>query len=144
MMTRREAALALAATLLLPFPTAYAQAVRTPKPGSAERKALMDALRVPIEKKLKRPVIFKVDVLKVQGNWAFLRGAPLQKNGKPMDYRGTVYAEAIKEGAFDDSVCALFKRERGKWKLVTHALGNTDVAWDTWDEDYGAPPAIFK
>ena len=144
-MTRREAALSLFAALLLsPLPAAYAQAVHTPKPGSAERKALMDALRPLIEKKVKRPVTFKVDALKVQGNWAFLRGVPLQKNGKPMDYRGTVYAQAIKEGAFDDWVCALFKREKGRWRVVNHALGATDVPYDGWDEQYGAPPAIFK
>ena len=146
-MTRRRAVTLVFATLLLPLTGAHARqssAPYTPKPGSAARKALMDALRVPIEKKLKQPVIFKVDLLKVQGNWAFMRGAPLQKNGKPMDYRNTVFAEDIKEGAFDDSVCALFKRQKGKWKLVTHALGHTDVAWDTWDDDYGAPRAIFK
>ena len=144
MMTRREAALALATALLLPLPAAYAQAVRTPKPGSAERKALMDALRVPVGKKLKRPVIFKVDALKVQGDWAFLRGVPLQKDGTPVDYRGTEYAQAKKEGVFDDWICALMRRQQGKWRVVTYVIGATDVAYEGWDKQYKAPPAIFQ
>src|SRR5262245_22461962 len=67
----------------------------TPKPGSAERKAIMDALRVPVEKELKKKVVFKVDHLKVLKDWAFLRGVPQQPNGKPMDYKGTAHQEAI-------------------------------------------------
>jgi hypothetical protein len=37
----------------------------TPDKGSAERKAITDALRVPVQKKLKQEVIFKVDHLQV-------------------------------------------------------------------------------
>lgn len=51
-------------------------APHVPEKGSAERKAILDALRVPVEKQLKQPVIFKIDHLKVQNNWAFLTGRP--------------------------------------------------------------------
>jgi len=135
--------LLLTAFALAPVPRA-AHAQHTPRPGSKERKALMDAARVPVQKQLKKPVIFKVDALKVQGAWAFLRGVPLQPNGKPMDYKGTIYEESIREGAFSGMVCALMKREKGKWKVVDYAIGPSDVAWDDWDKRYGAPSSIFK
>ena len=56
----------------------------TPKAGSAERKAIMDAMRVPVQKETKYPVIFKVDSLKMQGDWAFYSGNALHKDGKPI------------------------------------------------------------
>jgi hypothetical protein len=116
----------------------------TPKAGSAERKAIMDALRVPVEKELKKKTIFKVQHLKVQKEWAFMRGTPRQSNGRPMDYHGTVYQEAIGQGAFDDGIAALLHKKRGKWTVTTYRIGSTDVAWDGWDRQYKAPSAIFK
>src|SRR5262245_32169727 len=44
----------------------------TPEKGSPERKAIVDALRVPVERKLRQEVIFKIDHLKVMNGWAFL------------------------------------------------------------------------
>jgi hypothetical protein len=43
-----------------------------------------------------------VDHLKVQDGWAFLRGVPQQSDGRPMDYRGTIFEAAMQEGMFDD------------------------------------------
>jgi hypothetical protein len=118
-------------------------APRTPPAGSAERKAVLDALRVPVEKELKRKVVFKVDHLKVQGGWAFMRGVPQQPGGKAMDYRGTEYEQAIREGVFDDWVCALLRKERGRWRVVAHSIGATDVVYANWPEQHNAPRALF-
>lgn len=123
---------------------AWAQTIYTPKAGSTERKAMMDAIRIPVEKELGKKAIFKVDHLKVSGSFAFMRGVPLNPNGSTMDYRDTKYWEAKKEGMFDDSVCALLKKKSGKWKVIAYAIGPTDVAWDGWDKEYGAPSAIFR
>jgi hypothetical protein len=123
--------------------SAYAQAY-TPKTGSLERKALMDALRIPVEKELGKKVIFKIDQLKVLDDWAFMRGIPQQPNGSAMDYRGTSHEEAIKDGIFDDGICALLKRQGDKWTVIAYQIGATDVPWVTWGEDYKAPAAIFK
>jgi hypothetical protein len=164
-MTRRRQALLLAAAGGLALASwggaflspgrATAQTARpgaaftTPLPGSAERKAILDALRAPVQKTLKqRPVVFKVDHLRVRGEWAFLSAVPEQPNGKAMNYRGTVYQQAIREGAFDNWVCALLRRERRaggrqRWRVVTYVLGATDVAWDGWDRRYHAPRAVF-
>ncbi|MCI0490013.1 MAG: hypothetical protein L0229_25760 [Blastocatellia bacterium] len=125
--------------------SAFAQGrAYTPKPGTAERKAIMDALRAPVEKELKKRVVFKANHLKVQDGWAFLGGVPQQPGGKAMDYRGTPYQEAIRSGAFDDNIFALLRIEGGKWKVVTYVIGATDVPYIGWDEQYKAPSAIFE
>ena len=116
----------------------------TPKPGTAERKAIMDGLRAPVEKQLKKSVVFKVDHLKVQDGWAFLGGVPQQPGGKAMDYRNTPYQEAIQSGAFDDNIFALLRRQGGKWTVVTYVIGATDVPYIGWDEQYKAPSSIFE
>lgn len=115
----------------------------TPKQGSPDRKAIMDGLRIPIEKDLKQKVIFQVDHLKLQGNWAFFSGKNLTTSGKKIDYRKTQYKEALEAGAFDDWTCALLKKNGKKWKVVTYAIGATDVVWDGWYQQYGAPKSIF-
>ena len=116
----------------------------TPKRGDPERQALLDALRAPVEKKLKRPVVFKVDHLKVQDGWAFLRGVPKLPGGRKMDYSGTVYEQLQKDGVFDDWICALLKKSRGEWRVVKYVIGATDVVYEGWGKEYRAPAAIFK
>ena len=116
----------------------------TPAPQTAERKAIVDALRVPVQAKLKKSVVFKVDHLKVQDGWAFLRGVPQRPDGKPMDYSDTPYRNQIGLGAFDDGISALLKKEGGKWVVVTYNIGATDVVYLDWPEKYKAPPAIFQ
>ena len=118
--------------------------VTTPTAGSAERKAIMDSLRAPVEKRLRKKVVFKVDHLKVEGGWAFLRGVPQQPGGKAMDYRDTGYAGAIREGIFDDWICALLRKQGSRWEVVTFVIGATDVPWVDWGERYKAPPGIFE
>ena len=115
----------------------------TPDKGSAERKAITDALRVPVERKLKQEVIFKIDHLKAQNNWAFLMGTPRRPDGGPIDYRNTAYAEAQKAGAFDDGVMALLHKVGGQWRVVQYVVGATDVAYLGWDRKFHAPAAIF-
>lgn len=116
----------------------------SPKRGDPVRQALLDALRAPVEKKLKRQIVFKVDHLKVQDGWAFLRGVPQQPGGRKMDYSGTVYERLQKDGVFDDWICALFKKSRGEWRVVKYVIGATDVVYEGWGKEYGAPAAIFK
>lgn len=118
--------------------------VLSPKVGSQERTLILDTLRKPVEKELKQKVKFKVDSLKTQRDWAFMRGQPQGVDGKAIDYKVTPYREALEEGLFDDGICALLHKEAGKWKVVVYVIGATDVAWDGWDKEYKAPQAIFK
>lgn len=121
----------------------FAQKVYTPEKGSADRTAILNALRVPVEKELKQKIQFSTDTFKVQGNWAFINGVPQGANGGEPDYAITKYGDAIKEGMFDNNFQALLKKTGGKWKVVTFAIGCTDVCWYGWDKDFKAPKAIF-
>lgn len=129
--------------LLLFTAVALCQKAYTPKVGSPERKAIMDALRVPIQKTLKKKVVFKANHFKVLNGWAFVYGEPLQQNGKPMDYKGTQYQEAIDLDMFDSNFCGLLKKQGKKWIVKDWRLGMTDVGWEPWSKQYGAPRSIF-
>lgn len=119
------------------------QSVHTPEKGSAERKAILDALRLPVERELKQPIIFVTDNFKVQGAWAFVSGTPQSPSGGSPNYKGTKYAEAQKEGFFDNNFFALLKKTAGKWKVTTYSIGCTDVCYTDWWSRYKAPKAIF-
>jgi hypothetical protein len=128
------------ATLLC---TSTAVAQYTPEKGSVERKAITDALRVPVEKKLKQSVVFNIDHLKVQDDWAFMLGAPRKPGGGRLDYSKTSYAEAERLGMFDDNICALLHKVRGRWRVVRYVIGATDVPYIEWDKQFHAPSGIF-
>lgn len=134
----------LCAVLAVALFTFIQSTIYTPKPGSPERKQIMDALRAPVEEALKKSVEFKVDHLKVKSGWAFLRGVPQQPGGKKMNYKGTEYQSAIEEGVFDDWICALLKKEKDKWKVVRYVIGATDVAYEGWDKEFGIGSEIFQ
>jgi len=120
-----------------------AQKVYTPAKGSAERTAILSALRVPVEKELKQKIQFSVEQLKSNGTWAFVGGDPQNLRGGKPNYKGTEYQEAIDADMFDNNFFALMKKTGGKWKVVTYAIGCTDVCYANWWKSHKAPKAIF-
>jgi hypothetical protein len=132
----------LLAILIFAF-SAFAQKVYTPEKGSSERTAILDALRVPVERELKQKIQFSVEHFNVSGNWAFLSGTPQSASGGKPNYRGTKYQEAVDAGMFDNNFFALLKKTGGKWKIVTRAIGCTDVCYADWWQRYKAPKAVF-
>ena len=120
-----------------------AQSAYEPPKGSPERKAILDALRIPVERDLKQKVVFVADNFKVQGNWAFVSGTPQTTNGGEPDYSRTKFADAYDSGAFDNNFFALLKKTGGKWKVTTYAIGCTDVCYADWWRRYRAPKAVF-
>lgn len=129
--------------LLLPV-VALGTDVYTPRPGTPERAAIMESVRAAVAPQLRSPVKFLVAKLKVQDDWAFLIATPQQPDGRPFDYSGTIYETQITDGAFDDAIDALLRRRDGHWSVVTFVIGATDVAWESWSTDFGAPAAIFR
>jgi len=125
-------------------PSTRAGDLSTPAMGSPERKAIMDALRPPVEKELNTEVVFKVDHLKLLGGWAFMMGVPQKPDGGKIDYRNTIHWEAYKAGAFDNGICALLHWKDGVWSVVKYVIGATDVVYEDWPQKYGAPPQIFR
>ena len=133
----------LSCTLLL-VTQGFAQSFYTPPAGSPERKAIMDALREPAKKDLGFTVIFRVEMLRVAGSYAFARVIPIMPNGKEIDYTHTKYKEALDEGAFDAEAEALLKRDGDKWKVAEWRFGATDTEIDLWIERYNLPKTINR
>jgi hypothetical protein len=124
---------------------AVAQKVYTPEKGSAERAAIMDALRGPVSKELKQKVAFLTDSsFKVQGDWAFIGGQVRGEQGGDVNWKITEYQQRIDVDAFDNNIFALLRKRNGKWRVVTYLIGCTDVCYLTWPKEYRAPKAIFK
>ncbi len=138
----KKSLLGLSIVLAFAF-AASSQKVYTPEKGSAEYAAIINALRVPVEKELKQKISFNVEKFNVQGVWAFLSGVPENPKGGSPNYKKTPYQKAIDVDSFDNNFFALLKKTGGKWKIVTYAIGCTDVCYATWWEDYKVPKAIF-
>ena len=105
----------------------------TPKSGSAERKAIMDALRKPVQKETKFPVIFRVGHLKVQNGWAFFSGNALHADGK-----------AIGDDFLWGEMAALLRKQGKNWTVLHWGFatdtGVMDESKTKWKQ---APRAIF-
>ncbi len=134
--------IAAVSMLLLTLP-ALSQTVYTPEKGSAERKAIFDALRKPVEKELKQKIVFAADHFNVSGKWAFVGGDPQSPGGGPPDYSRTPYQRDKDADMFDNNFFAVLKKTGSKWKVVTYAIGCTDVCYADWWRRYKAPKAIF-
>jgi hypothetical protein len=119
----------------------HAQSVYTPEKNSPERKAILDVLRVPVEKDLKQKIVFVADDFKVQGTWAFVSGRPTTPSGARPILKGTAWEDA--EDMFDDNFFGLLRKRNRKWRVVAYALGCTDVCYLDWWRKHKAPKAIF-
>ncbi|HEY0075035.1 MAG TPA: hypothetical protein VGB77_13100 [Abditibacteriaceae bacterium] len=114
-------------------PTKAASKAITPKPGSKERRAIMDALRVPVQKETKFPVIFRVGHLKTQNGWAFYSGNALHKNGK-----------AIDEKFLWGEMAALLRKQGKTWKVLHWGFATDVSVVDESKKKYlRAPRGIF-
>ena len=120
-----------------------AQSTHTPGPGSTERKAIMDAARVPVEIKLRKRVVFKVEHLKVEKDWAFMTGIPQTPDGR-LAYEGTEYEDQWRAGGISNLVVALLHWQGDRWRVTAYVIGPSDVVYENWDRKYGAPRAIFR
>lgn len=135
--------LPLVLILLAVAAAASAQSAYTPDKGSPERKAILDALRIPVERELKQKVVFVADEFKVQGTWAFVSGSPQNSSGGDPDYSKTKYADQVDSGAFDNNFFALLRKTGGTWKVTHYLIGCTDVCYLDWWSRFRAPKAIF-
>jgi len=135
--------LAIIAFVMMLAVAASAQSVHTPEKGTPERKAILDTLRVPVERELKQQIVFVADTFNVSGTWAFVSGRLQGADGNAPDFSNTQYREAMEAGAFDNNYFALLKRSSNKWKVITYQIGCTDVCYLPWPQQYRAPKALF-
>ncbi|MFP4327851.1 MAG: hypothetical protein ACLFQL_07565 [Paracoccaceae bacterium] len=116
----------------------------TPDRGTALRGALMDAAREPVQREIGVPILFVVDVLNTDGTWAYLQGHPVNSNGSDIDWSRTRFAHEMAGGFMSDVVMVLLRNEAGRWTVVDHVLGPTDVAWYDWVAAHGLPEWFFR
>jgi hypothetical protein len=135
--------LALTLIVLALGASAFAQKpVTEVKPGSPLRKTLLESIRPHFEKAFGQKIKFQVSVLRTDGEWAFLSSTALGKNGKPVDLKTTPFKKEM-DAMDGPTVYALLRKKAGRWKLVTEAIGPTDVAWSGWDSEFGVPRAVL-
>jgi len=143
-MIRRLAMAAIAAAgLALPALPAEAQQIRpggtTVPAGSPMRRAILDAVRPPVERTLGGPVEFVVRTLRVQGGWALVIADPQRPGGGRIDARRYFSADDI-EVMDGLTVNAIVRLRGGRWRLVDHAIGPGDVWY--CDPALGAPRSL--
>lgn len=120
----------------------------TPPPGSAERKAICDALRAPVVEEFGVKPVFVIRTLNVLGGWAFLSGDLQRENGSPYNAeeihrQRTGETDALSRPFDGDSVYGLLRKENGRWKVMACAVAPTDVTYADWHRRFGAPRAVF-
>ena len=122
---------------------ASSQGATTPKSGSAERKAILDAIRPRIERDLKLKVKFEVHHMKVSSGFAFVMAQPILTNGKRIDWRKTKYAQAYKDGYFGQTALALLKKSGKSWRVLEYEFGGSHMPAVEWVRDHHAPKSIL-
>jgi hypothetical protein len=143
----------LAITLLVtacspPAPTAPVDS------GSAQQSSAVDAATTDplaiaatptVSAEIGIPVALHPRVSRIDGDWGWLVAQPWTPEGAAIDWSQTRLAGAAEHGAMDASgtVYVLLKRENGAWGIVNHAIAPTDVAWEGWAQQYGAPASLF-
>jgi hypothetical protein len=128
----RGKAMALAAALAVVAGAAWGWS--EPAKGSAERQAILDAIRPIAEWDIGGPVIFVVETLRVEGDKAFAVLEPKNPDGSEIDLAriALVARDGIDAENLDGvRIDALFTRSGGQWVAVLHQIGATD-AWYSW------------
>jgi len=140
----------LAGTIVMPLGSAMAEnlqpvasAIYQPQKGSAERRAIMDAARVPVSRELGQTVIFVADTLRTDGRMAYLQATPLNPDGTPFNWLASPFAEDWRGGFMSDIIMVLLENKNGRWTVVEHIIGPTDVAWYDWVERFSLPENLF-
>ncbi len=121
---------------------ALALTFREPAKGSAERAAIMDTLRPAVEAEMRGPVEFVVTTIRVTPNWAFVQVEPQRPGGGVIDPEQTGFAgdTDMMDGL---TVYALMGFQAGRWNLIDHMVGPTDVGYADWQQRYGVPAALL-
>ena len=125
----------LIALTLVAIPS-FAGSIYSPPRGDPLRKELLDTIRPRVEADLGRRVLFVVDFINVDGNWAFLAVTPVNRDGSKIDIYSTRYA---KDADFMDGLAnySVLKYANGRWNEIEWVVGPTDVAYEPWPEKYG-------
>ncbi|WP_429818883.1 hypothetical protein [Ensifer sp. B1-9] len=115
-----------------------AQPVREPAKGSAERAAILDAIRPAVEAEMRGPVEFVVTTMRASPNWAFMQVEPQRPGGGAIDLAQTglrVEAEMM-DGR---TVFAQDHDDLGRSDPIINVIGSFKLERDTG----GKPRTLF-
>lgn len=108
----------------------------------AERKAILNTVRTPVEADLKQKIAFRVTDLRVRNGWAFVEGEPLTGAGERPDYSHTKYAAVLTDRVKAGFLAIL--RQAGSagkgWKMVHYTVGPEEIIATEPLETYTKPP----
>ena len=116
--------------------TAQVNATAAPAVASAQRRAILDALRPTIVRQLRSPVEFVIRRIGVERGWALVIAEPRRPGGGAIDARHLPDAEE-RDGL---TVYAIMRFDRGRWTVHDHVIGPTDV-W--YCGMRGPPPSLL-
>ena len=119
-------AFAIAIAFTASAASAQVNAVAAPRAGSAQRVAIFNAIRPAVELELGRNIQFVPSCVQVWKGWALVAAEPQRKGGKKID-PGVLPDWDNRDGL---TVTALLQFRYGRWNLVGHAIGATDVWYD--------------
>lgn len=120
-------------------------------PGDPVREAVLQAATEPLREAFGDRVAVRVERLDRIGGWVFLQATMRGADGGRPNFTGTVYAGPAAAGQMSDRYVALLRHtaeafddnDAWHWRLIDHAVGPTDVAWEAWPDKHAAPPALF-
>lgn len=126
-------------------PPATTETPIAPAATSENSAALLSVLTPVVAAEIGVPVRLEIKQVNVQDEWAWIAVQPLQTDGSAIAWSTTALASRYENGAMDESggAYALLKQENGAWRIVTHVIAPTDVAWLSWPAEYGAPAEIM-
>ncbi len=129
--------IAVAAMPAMAASAAQVNATAPAVPGTAQRRAILDAIRPAVEARLGTDVEFVVRRLNVRRGWALVFADPQRPGGGLIDGRG-VFPDDDLEFMDGITVTAVLRFRGGRWTLVEHRFGATDV----WYSDYCGPSTL--
>ena len=94
--------------------------------GAADRKAILMALRAPVERQLGSPVEFVVASLRGERGWAFIQAEPQRSGGRAID--GRAYFPRDWEYMDGLTTTAILRKRGGRWRIRAMKIGALD-AW---------------
>jgi len=124
--------LLLAGTTGMVLPSVAAP--HTPKAGSSERKAIMNALRPRLGSGRHKPII-SPSHLKVERGWAYVEGGFNYEGGAPLE-------EQFTEGS-GTNFSALLHQENSRWRVKKFMYHGDVVAPEFMQAFPSAPRSIF-
>lgn len=125
--------LVLLTSLLLGAWPVLAQPVRSPPRGDAERSQLLDVVRqVAPRLGIRERIEFRDVVVRVSGDWAFVRAVPTRPGGAALRH----CERSNPELPGDPDINAVLSRYRGQWTVIEQHVCLTD--WPFIANTYGA------